>query len=143
MGGEPDELKKIYEGGRADGGFDYMSMYRLGRQGAYGSYFAEHAIYAAYMYPRPNPAADGSVVMPVAKVILGQSKDLGKEMNGNLVREPPIEGGAAGELRLRSGNGRELRSPRGSRTPPPATGCEAIRRQPAGRGVVWQAVHRV
>ena len=96
MGGEPDELKKIYEGGRADGGFDY----RLGRQGAYGrgSYFAKHAIYSAYLYPRPNPAADGSVVMLVAEVILGQSKDLGRRTDGNLVREPPIVGGAASDV---------------------------------------------
>ena len=96
MAGSPDELKKIYEGGRADGGFDY----RLGREGAYGrgSYFAEHAIYSAYLFPRPARAADGSVVLLVADVILGQSKGLGTRRDHTLVREPPIEGGAAGDV---------------------------------------------
>jgi hypothetical protein len=113
MAGGPDELKKIYEGGRAHGGFDF----RLARGGAYGrgAYFAEHAIYSAYLFPRPRKAADGSVVLLVAEVILGQSKDMGR-LCGNdrcagigtacqpigseeicrLVRDPPIEG-AAGE----------------------------------------------
>jgi hypothetical protein len=110
MAGGPNELKKIYEGGRADGGFDY----RLGRGGAYGrgSYFAEHAIYSAYLYPCPTKAADGSIVLLVAEVILGQSKDLGQLCSRDLqpwdplgtaricdlVREPPIEGGATGEV---------------------------------------------
>ena len=80
-----------------------------------GSYFAEHAIYSAYLFPRPTKAADDSVVLLVAEVILGQSKDMGR-LCGNdrcagigtacqpigseeicrLVRDPPIEG-AAGE----------------------------------------------
>jgi hypothetical protein len=110
MPGKPAELKKIYEGGRADGGFDY----RLARGGAYGrgSYFAEHAIYSAYLYPCPTKATDGSIVLLVAEVILGQSKDLGQlcsrdlqpwDPSGkaricDLVREPPIEGGAAGDV---------------------------------------------
>jgi hypothetical protein len=96
MAGKPAELKKIYEGGRADGGFDY----RLGRQGAYGrgSYFAEHAIYSAYLFPRPDKAVDGSIVLLVAEVILGQSKDLGRGMDSTLVREPPIDGGAIGDV---------------------------------------------
>jgi hypothetical protein len=96
MAGKPAELKKIYEGGRADGGFDY----RLGRQGAYGrgSYFAEHAIYSAYLFPCPAKAADSSIVLLVADVILGQSKDLGKGMDGTLLREPPIEGGVTGDV---------------------------------------------
>ena len=112
MAGGPDELKKIYEGGRAHGGFDF----RLARGGAYGrgAYFAEHAIYSAYLFPRPTKAADGSVVLLVAEVILGQSKDMGRlcgndrcpgigaacqpigsEVIGALVRDPPIEGAAA------------------------------------------------
>jgi hypothetical protein len=110
MAGKPTELKKIYEGGRADGGFDY----RIARGGAYGrgSYFAEHAIYSAYLYPCPTKATDGSIVLLVAEVILGQSKDLdqlcsrdlqpwdplGKARICDLVREPPIEGGAAGDV---------------------------------------------
>jgi hypothetical protein len=104
MGGGPDELKKIYEGGRADGGFDY----RLGRAGAYGrgSYFAEHAIYSACLYPARRtpsnprgmvPNDEGGVTLLVAEVILGQSKDLGRACDGELKREPPIEGGTAGE----------------------------------------------
>jgi hypothetical protein len=128
MRGGPSELKKIYEGGRQDGGFDY----RLARSevSAYGrgSYFAEHAIYSTYLFPRPTKAADGSVVLLVAEVILGQSKDLGqlyyrdlqpwagpctcrkpyakkhhldptcKAHVCNLVREPQVEGGARGEV---------------------------------------------
>lgn len=96
MAGNADELKKIYAGGRADGGFDY----RLGRAGAYGrgSYFAEHAIYSAYLYPRPTPEPDGSVTMLCAQVILGTSKDLGKRMDQSLMREPAIPGGAPGEV---------------------------------------------
>eukprot|EP01047_Picozoa_sp_COSAG01_P009198 COSAG01_NODE_374_length_17957_cov_51.701590_3_plen_474_part_00 len=110
MAGGPDELKKIYEGGRENGGFDN----RLGRTGAYGrgSYFAKHAIYSAYLYPCPTKAVDGSIVLLVAEVILGQSKDLGqlcsrdlqpwdplgKARICDLVREPPIEGGAKGEV---------------------------------------------
>eukprot|EP01043_Picozoa_sp_COSAG02_P029213 COSAG02_NODE_1808_length_10843_cov_4.345867_5_plen_420_part_00 len=96
MPGGPDNLKKIYEGGRDDGGFDC----RLGKEGAYGrgSYFAEHAIYSAYLYPRPTKAPDGSIVLLVAEVILGQSKDLGRLCDRTLVREPPIRGGAAGDV---------------------------------------------
>jgi hypothetical protein len=96
MAGGPDELKQIYEAGREEGGFDF----RLGRAGAYGrgSYFAEHAIYSAYMYPRPDKAPDGSITLLVAEVILGQSGDYGSRIDGTLVREPPIEGGAAGDV---------------------------------------------
>ena len=96
MAGGPEELKKIYMAGRGDGGFDF----RLGRLGAYGrgSYFAEHAIYPAYLYPRPEQAPDGSIVMLVADVILGQSKDLGTACEPSLVREPPIEGASPGEV---------------------------------------------
>eukprot|EP01043_Picozoa_sp_COSAG02_P057823 COSAG02_NODE_7086_length_3192_cov_1.085354_1_plen_382_part_10 len=94
MAGGPDELKKIYAASREEGGFDS----RLGRKGAYGrgSYFAEHAIYPAYLYPLPTQAEDGSITMLVADVILGESKDLGKTCEPELVREPPIE--CAGEV---------------------------------------------
>ena len=67
------------------------------------------------MFPRPTKADDGSVVLLVAEVILGQSKDMGtqcwddrcvgigsacqpigSEEIGKLVRDPLIDG-AAGE----------------------------------------------
>jgi hypothetical protein len=125
MAGGPDELKKIYEGGREEGGFDLrLARGRLvgGRMvggimvggamvggqivggtimaGAYGrgSYFAEHAIYSAYMFPCPDKAPDGSITLLVADVILGESKDFGSAVDGTLVREPPIAGGAAGDV---------------------------------------------
>ena len=90
MSGSPEELKKIYEAGRELGGFDL----RLGRQGAYGrgSYFAHHAIYSAYLYPRPTPAADGSITMLCAEVILGNSKDYGTDCDGELLRAPEVPG---------------------------------------------------
>ena len=86
------ELKLIYDQGRNHGGFDY----RLGNKGAYGrgSYFAHHAIYSAYLYPVPDAAADGSVTMICAEVVLGQSKDLGTQTDNTLVRTPEIEGKA-------------------------------------------------
>jgi hypothetical protein len=93
MAGGTDELKKIYEAGREEGGFDP----RLSRDKcAYGrgSYFAEHAIYPAYMFPCPTPAADDSVTLLVADVILGKTKDFGTQTDTTLKREPPIEGAA-------------------------------------------------
>ena len=71
MAGNPKELEKIYNGGRDRGGFDF----RLSRKGSYGrgSYFAKHAVYSAYFYPRPTPTADGSITMLVAEVRLKNS----------------------------------------------------------------------
>jgi hypothetical protein len=152
MAGGPDELKKIYEGGRAHGGFDF----RLARGGAYGrgAYFAEHAIYSAYLFPRPRKAADGSVVLLVAEVILGQSKDMGRlcgndrcagigtacqpigsEQIAKLVRDPPIEGAAGETYDSVQGTERSfgIHGPAGLHHPRPAAkryggnaaGCEA------------------
>ena len=152
MAGGPDRLKKIYEDGREHGGFDF----RLARGGAYGrgAYFAEHAIYSAYLFPRPEKAADGSIVLLVAEVILGQPKDMGgrcwddhcvgigtacqpigSQEIGKLVRDPPV-GGAAGET-YDSVQGTErsfgIHGPAGLHHPRPdarryggnAAGCEA------------------
>jgi hypothetical protein len=152
MAGGPDQLKKIYEDGREHGGFDF----RLARGGAYGrgAYFAEHAIYSAYLFPRPEKAADGSIVLLVAEVILGQSKDMGRrcwddrcagigtacqpigsQEIGKLVRDPPV-GGSVGET-YDSVQGTErsfgIHGPAGLHHPRPdarqyggnAAGCEA------------------
>ena len=90
MKGGPGELEKIYAQGREHGGFDF----RLGREGAYGrgSYFAHHAIYSAYLFPRPTPAADGSITLIFAEIILGESKDYERTRAGDLVRPPAIDG---------------------------------------------------
>jgi hypothetical protein len=86
MAGGPEELEKIYAQGREQGGFDH----RLGRQGAYGrgSYFAEEAIYSAYMYPRPARSWDGSITLICAEVVLGQIRDYESATDQTLVRPP-------------------------------------------------------
>jgi hypothetical protein len=86
MAGGPEELENIYAQGREHGGFDC----RLGRQGSYGrgSYFAEHAIYSAYMYPQPARSRDGSITLICAEVVLGKFYDYGSAVDRTLVRPP-------------------------------------------------------